>query len=645
MKLVSIKVHGYKRFAKSSSMNVDGKLVAVVGPNEAGKSSFLAALMHLNHDEPLVTSGGAQETSRNSSVPEGQDVIEARYLLEDADREALRDVHGGTATRWFTVSKQPDEAGSRYYGVEPTPQRSLQPRRKVVQVLNHVVSRQGFLKVAEREESFLEDRVEDLASTLTTEEHTLSDSKREKIQSLAEELKNLLSDDDPKYLHNLQQQLESLAGHEAGNPFRQAMSVLISRLPRFLLFTDQERTLLPEYGLDGVYNEPPPALRNLARVAQLDLPALFAAVDTGDHALAQTLLAQANATLGAVFAEAWSQSDVAVGFSIDGYQLRVFVTESKIQHTNIAERSDGLRQFVALLAFTTVKRSDRTAVLLIDEADTHLHYDAQADLVQMLTKQEIVPKVIYTTHSIGCLPEDLGTGVRIVEPDSTNERTSRIRNWFWVSAKPGFSPLLFGMGASTLAFIPIRHAVVTEGISDIILWPSLLREAMDSSYLDFQVVPGISETSVPEITQLDREAPRTAYLLDADEGGKKLLKQLKKADIAENRIFSIPDEQGLGLVVEDLLDPAIYLEAVNEELGRSHGLGIALPKTNLPAANRPKAIADWCKREKIDPPSKRAVAYHVIEKTAEHSILPKRYYSPLQRLHADISAVFDNSTA
>jgi predicted ATP-dependent endonuclease of OLD family len=61
-----------------------------------------------------------------------------------------------------------------------------------------------------------------------------------------------------------------------------------------------------------------------------------------------------------------------------------------------------------------VRSSEHVPILLLDEIETHLHYDAQADLAQMLAKQEIVAKVIYTTHSMGCLPEDLGTGVRFI---------------------------------------------------------------------------------------------------------------------------------------------------------------------------------------------------------------------------------------
>lgn len=156
----------------------------------------------------------------------------------------------------------------------------------------------------------------------------------------------------------------------------------------------------------------------------------------------------------------------------------------------IAERSDGLRQYVSLLAFATLEKTEQPPILLIDEAEAHLHYDAQADLVQMFARQELATKVIYTTHSVGCLPEDLGTGVRLVEMNSPT--TSIIRNWFWETDEPGFSPLLFGIGAKALAFMPVRFALITEGATDIILLPTLFREATGKSSLGFQVVPGLS---------------------------------------------------------------------------------------------------------------------------------------------------------
>ena len=49
MELVSVGLFGYQRFEDDfGDMDVTGSPVAIVGPNEAGKTSFLEALEHLN---------------------------------------------------------------------------------------------------------------------------------------------------------------------------------------------------------------------------------------------------------------------------------------------------------------------------------------------------------------------------------------------------------------------------------------------------------------------------------------------------------------------------------------------------------------------------------------------------------------------
>ena len=47
MRLVSLTLAGYRRFGERTKINLDGKLIALVGPNEAGKTTILEALARM----------------------------------------------------------------------------------------------------------------------------------------------------------------------------------------------------------------------------------------------------------------------------------------------------------------------------------------------------------------------------------------------------------------------------------------------------------------------------------------------------------------------------------------------------------------------------------------------------------------------
>src|SRR6266545_878015 len=111
-----------------------------------------------------------------------------------------------------------------------------------------------------------------------------------------------------------------------------------------------------------------------------------------------------------------------------------------------------MRAFIALLAYTALHGEGPPPVLLIDEAETHLHYAAQADLVQVMTEQTAAAQIIYTTHS----------------------------------------------------------AVFAEGPTELVLLPALLREATQQRTLGFQVAPGLALVNRRTASSLELEAARVA---------------------------------------------------------------------------------------------------------------------------------------
>ncbi len=242
-------------------------------------------------------------------------------------------------------------------------------------------------------------------------------------------------------------------------------------------------------------------------------------METGDSSRARTRERRANEQLKRQLGPRWRQERIDVELRINGTALEVLIVEghSHGETTPIEERSDGLRVFVALTAFLARKKFELPPILLVDELETHLHLDAQADLVEVLTKDVEASQVLYTTHSPGCLPRDLGTGIRLVTPDETNRSVSMLRNDFWTSGA-GFSPLLFAMGASAAAFSALRKAVFCEGPSDMILLPSLFRIALGLEDIEFQVAHGLAQIN-GSVDDLELAAAKVVYLLDGDEGG------------------------------------------------------------------------------------------------------------------------------
>lgn len=162
-------------------MNVDGKLVAIVGPNESGKSSFLNALVHLNERDGSIVDRGSQELTRGSSVPDDQNVVSARFLLDAADAEVISHIPEASEARWFTVTKKARVEGL-WCSIEPPLVRNLQPRKHVVRSLKKTLSRQGFLGLdAAREDLDLAGSFENIALRLDTEIETLGESSVEDI--------------------------------------------------------------------------------------------------------------------------------------------------------------------------------------------------------------------------------------------------------------------------------------------------------------------------------------------------------------------------------------------------------------------------------------------------------------------------------
>ena len=225
----------------------------------------------------------------------------------------------------------------------------------------------------------------------------------------------------------------------------------------------------------------------------------------------------------------------------------------------------------------------------------------------MLSTTPLVRQIIYTTHSPSCLPLDLGSGVRFVEPHATTPERSTIRHDFWSidnNRRVGATPLLFVMGAGASAFSRMRSALIAEGPSDMILLPTLIRLATGKADLAYQVVPGIAVASSEQYAELGTIAARVCYLVDGDDSGVKWAAELTERRVPKSRVKVLADRVGL----EDLIDETQYLEAFSDLLPGVR----TVARKDLQAGPIKSATEAWAKAEGLRAPGAIAVAEHLL---------------------------------
>lgn len=641
MRCTRIDFEGYKRLAQTGC-NVDGKIIAFVGLNEVGKSSLLEALVWLTADEQVALPVASMNRTR--PVEEDDRVVWARYDLEAEDLAEIANLDFAEMPTQFTLERHRN--GERAHGLTPWPKRNPRPfdvaRTRLVAARKGLESQFAALLDPDDEHSLTAgDWATQVDDALAAPDRKWDDP----TSQAARQLIQWLEDVSPSSRKGDPRDARAAAALEAvheiatsAHPSDTGRFRLIERVPKFVLFEERDRELATVHAIEAQAqrDEPQRSLRNLLRVADLDLDRLWAYIETADDSSQESYIEEVNANLLEFYGQVWNQANVAVRFKVNARNLEVRLKEldRKGAVTNIEERSDGLRTFIALSAFLAAKHLALPPVLLIDEAETHLHYDAQADLVGVLLKNVEATQVFYTTHSPGCLPSDLGTSIRLLSRDRDQQDASRLKADFWTNQEPGFAPLLYAMGASAAAFSVCRRAVLSEGAADMILLPTLIRTATGKSDLDYQIAPGLSNAHAYGMN-VEEIAAKVVYLSDGDSGGDKHKKALLGAGVDRSRIFQLPN----GTATEDLIDRNQYIEVVNGMLGAAGSVTSGGLKDGQPIA---KSLQNWGRRARVKIPGHVSVAYGILRLGNELRLTAPAKRS-LIRLDARFTAAFVRS--
>src|SRR5690349_16484027 len=97
MRLVGVEFNGFRRFENAKG-RLEGHVVAIVGPNEAGKTSLLRALELMSSDASLDPK---ERTSDPTHELPDEQVIGLQFRLEADDIAAVSDIVEPSGLRWF----------------------------------------------------------------------------------------------------------------------------------------------------------------------------------------------------------------------------------------------------------------------------------------------------------------------------------------------------------------------------------------------------------------------------------------------------------------------------------------------------------------------------------------------------------------
>jgi energy-coupling factor transporter ATP-binding protein EcfA2 len=645
VRCIRIEFSGYKRLL-STGCNVDDRLVAFVGPNEAGKTSVLKALAWIDSPGDSALPGSLASRGQNFAERKGDDhVATATYRLESDDWGTLGHLDFETTAETYRYAYGRNRDGGRFHSLTPRLRREPSVFKSTARALDKAPKALAAMLAAgsdafENDQSELDVRELHRVAVAATAnpDRTATTSDLTDIRRFAAWLTAANPATGRVALAQAAEGLLKVADLlETEHPNADALAILEARRPRFREFAPDDRDLDSEFDTNqevDALSEPLRRLLDLAGTSLAYLKGVWA-----DESGRDTYLAECNERLQAVFEKAWSQSKLTVRLKAEYSLLKVqvkVIEKERRYYSTFGERSDGLKAFVALVGFLHALPDREPPILLIDEAETHLHLDAQADLIQVLQDEVAATQVFYTTHSPGCLPLDLGRGLRFVEP--THEHyASEITHNFWDSRHPGFSSVLFKMGAAAFAFSALRHAVLAEGPSDMILLPTLIRLATKSDTLRYQIAPRMVDLDETEVRR-NEVAANVAYLTDGDQGGRDKRRHLRKKRRVPSRLLVAHPH---GYAVEDYVETAQLLSTINELRTDSKRTEAIMPSALPPGETMGQRIDKWFDARNIEGPSKVAVATRLASHGADLRLRPGAT-TRLQKLHIEITEALDS---
>jgi len=543
---MSARVARFKSVTDSGWFEIDGKVTALVGKNESGKTAVLEA-MYRHYPLPSGHHMGFEELrdyprryrARDKATIPRTEPVNLTFLIEDEDRAAVAEQFGSNALSCDEVTV------SRRYGSKTM---LWSPIIDDKAILRHLVDRAGL-----DPDRYVKDNFD---ATITA----------------------LSVDDDAAGAIALAKDLEE---RDVAADVR---VILLRELPRFQYFDDynilpgsvsvQRLQTVDEADLEAGERTALSLLR-LAGVAGAEF------TEAEYESRKAALEAAANALTDELF-EYWTQNeDLEVELDIEfrpdpprgtiepWLQIRVRNRKHRVT-LNMAERSKGFIWFFSFLAAFSEYAGENRRIILLDEPGLSLHAKAQNDLLRFIDER-LAPhhQVVYSTHSLFMIEPTKLDRCRTVE-DIGNEGT-RVSQDIWAARPETVFPLLGALGVDmTQTLIIGPNQLLVEGPADVVylnVMSDLVRRnggtALDPRWT-ITPVGGIDK--IPTFVALlgSSDLSITVVMDVAGGGNQKITNLVQRGLLDSQRLVPLTDITSTNEAdIEDLFAPGWYLKLLD----------------------------------------------------------------------------------
>lgn len=617
MKLHAARVREFRSIWDSGAFSA-GRVVCLVGKNEAGKTAVLQALYRLN---PIVEGDGnfdvtddyprsevenyLQEVETGKRTP--ATVIEATFSLDPEEIAAIdADFGAGVLGAAEVVvsrgyARTPDGKCAVTVSVpvvEAALVRNLLDRFALPEPINSEARIHATLRTLAEYLAAKGVAQSQAVSAAQTEANALPDEGQrtaalEKSKSLAESIQA--------------QGLRARLGELLGAP---SMGQLIwerflkASFPKFLYFDDyyqmrgHDNVEALRQRMTGNTLQPSDhPLLGLIELARLDLDRLLNPTRTQEL---KNKLQGASNHLSQQILRFWSQNkhlrmqfDVRPALAGDpvgmqqGTNIWGEVFDSKhLVSTGLGTRSAGFVWFFSFLAwYSAVKKKGEPLVLLLDEPGLSLHGKAQDDLLRYFEAEIVTnPKhqLLYTTHSPFMVDAKHFDRVRIVQdkgidsdgPLAKEEDGTKVFTEVLEAGPDTLFPLQGALGYEIYQALFVGpNSLVVEGVSDLLFIQvvSAALEAAGRVGLDkrWTITPVGGAEKVPTFVSLigSQRGLNVATLIDYQKGDRQTIENLyKRKLLKKSHVLTFADFTGKTEAdIEDMFPEAFYVQLVNGE--------------------------------------------------------------------------------